>query len=167
MTTTESDALAERHWTREGLRALMEEHIPFNRFLGVTLDSVDDEQVTLRLPFRPEFVGDPTRPALHGGVISMLIDTAGGAATFVAARQLSKVSTVDLVVDYLRPGPLLDLVARARVVRRGNRVCIATVVVCAGDDDEPYAQGRGVYNIVPLRDRALDEAGQDVPGRPT
>jgi len=137
----------------DALRELMEEHIPFNKFLGLKLKSVGDNEVTLTIPYRKELIGDPSRPALHGGVISMLIDTAGGAATFVAAQQLAKISTVDLVVDYLRPGPLVDIEARARIVRRGNRVCIAAVDVMSsgGDDDEPFAQGRGVYNISPMR----------------
>lgn len=152
MTTSDDEDSGASGWTLDGLRELMEEVIPFNRFLGLKLDDVSDGAVTLRVPFRDELVGDPTRPALHGGVISMLIDTAGGAATFVAARQLSKVSTVDLVVDYLRPGPLKDLVARAQVARRGNRVCIATVEVSAAGEEElgPFARGRGVYNIVPV-----------------
>lgn len=140
-------------WSYDGLKQLLEEQIPYNKFLGLKLDEVSEETVTLRIPFFPELVGDPWRPALHGGVISMLIDTAGGAAVFHAVKQLTKISTVDLVVDYLRPGPLADIVAVARVVRKGNRVCIATVDVHAGGAaaDGPFAQGRGVYNIAPLQ----------------
>lgn len=135
----------------DALRELMEQLIPFNRFLGLKLLRFSDDEVALGIPYREELIGDPVRPALHGGVISMLIDTAGGAATFVAAKQLSKISTVDLVVDYLRPGPLEDIEARARIVRRGNRVCIAAIDVFGQTNpDEPFAQGRGVYNIVPV-----------------
>src|SRR5258708_24604735 len=58
----------------------MEEHVPFNRHLGIKGEMVEPGRAVLVLPVRPEFVGDPRRPALHGGVLSTLIDTAGGVA---------------------------------------------------------------------------------------
>lgn len=134
-------------WTEHEVRLLMEELIPFNRFLGMKVGVVDDSGVRLVLPFRDEFVGDPVRRALHGGLLSTLIDTAGGLAAFLGLEKSQRVSTVDLVVDYLRPGPPEDIEACARVVRRGNRVCISTVEVRPASGGEPFAQGRGVYNI--------------------
>jgi uncharacterized protein (TIGR00369 family) len=130
------------------LKDLMEEHIPFNKLLGLKAIKISAEQVEIMLPFKPELIGDPLRMALHGGTISMLIDTAGGAVAFMNVGDGDRVSTVDLVVDYLRPGPAADIVARARVVRRGNRVCTANVDVVRADDPTiVIAQGRGVYNI--------------------
>ena len=134
-------------WDPEALKQLMEEHIPFNKHLGVKALTVTPELVELLLPFKPEHIGDPTRKALHGGTISMLIDTAGGAVAFMNVDENDRVSTVDLVVDYLRPGAG-DIIARARVVRRGNRVITANVDVVRADDTSlAIAQGRGVYNI--------------------
>lgn len=130
------------------MRSLMEEHIPFNKYLGLKALTISVDLVELMLPFKPELIGDPIRHALHGGTISMLIDTAGGAVAFMNVDESERVSTVDLVVDYLRPGPAAAIVARARVVRRGNRVCTANVdVVHAEDRSIVIAQGRGVYNI--------------------
>jgi uncharacterized protein (TIGR00369 family) len=141
-------------WTDEAIRALMEEAIPFNKHLGLKVLVVTPELVELLLPFRPEHIGDPVRYVLHGGTISMLIDTAGGAAAFMNIADGERVSTVDLVIDYLRPGPAADIIARARVVRRGNRVVTANVeVVAASDRSVVIAQGRGVYNIA-RRERA-------------
>jgi uncharacterized protein (TIGR00369 family) len=130
------------------LRRFMEEDIPFNKFLGIKVRKLDLDDVELVLPFRPEHIGDAQRGALHGGTISMLIDTAGGAAAFMHINEGEVVSTVDLVVDYLRPGPAADIVATGRVVRKGNRVITANVVVRVDDDSASViAQGRGVYNI--------------------
>src|SRR5262249_27000794 len=56
--------------------------IPFNRFLGIQLVAAQDGHCRLELPFREEFIGDASRPALHGGVISTLIDTCGGFAVW-------------------------------------------------------------------------------------
>jgi uncharacterized protein (TIGR00369 family) len=134
-------------WTAEGLRELMEEAIPFNKHLGLKALSLSADEVALCLPFRPELIGDPMRPALHGGTISMLIDTAGGAVAFMNVGEGERVSTVDLVVDYLRPGPAADIVATARIVRRGHRVIISNVTVTERGKTEVIAQGRGVYNV--------------------
>lgn len=135
-------------WNPDVLKELMEEHIPFNKHLGLKALKISVDGVELMLPFRPEHIGDPLRQALHGGTISMLIDTAGGAVAFMNVGEGERVSTVDLVVDYLRPGPAADIVARARVVRRGNRVVTSNVdVVRADDRSVVIAQGRGVYNI--------------------
>ena len=95
---------------------------------------------------REDFIGDPRRPALHGGVVSSLIDTAGGLAAWSALSPGESVSTVDLRVDYLEPAGLgADLRATAALVRKGNRVCHVRIEVTQGD--VLVADGRGVYNI--------------------
>ena len=91
-------------------------------------------------------MGDFRRPALHGGVLSSLIDTAGGVAAWSALGPGESVSTVDLRVDFLEPaglgGPLR---ADAQLVRKGNRVCHVRIAVT--QDGLLVAEGRGVYNI--------------------
>jgi uncharacterized protein (TIGR00369 family) len=125
---------------------LVEEQIPFNRYLGMRGESVEKGRCILRLPVRPDFVGDPRRPALHGGVLSSLIDTAGGLAAWSDLAAGESVSTVDLRVDYLEPAGLQgDLRAEAELVRRGNRVCHVRVMLF--QEDVLVAEGRGVYNI--------------------
>src|SRR5271165_1140368 len=52
------------------LKQMMESFIPFNAFLGVRATHIHKELLRLEVPFRAELVGDPIRPALHGGVLS-------------------------------------------------------------------------------------------------
>ena len=125
----------------------MEQHIPFNRWLGMKVLSVEKGTLQLMVPFREELIGDPVRPALHGGVLSTLIDTAGGGAAWTVIEDGQRVSTVDLTVDYLRPGPTSSIVATARVARKGNRVVLVTIEVHPEGRDELLALGRAVYNI--------------------
>ena len=132
--------------TPEDLLRLMEQQVPFNRYLGLRGESIGPGVCVLAVAVRPEFVGDPRRPALHGGVISSLIDTAGGLAAWSALAPGESVSTVDLRVDYLEPAGLgPDLRAAAELVRKGNRVCHVRVAVTQGE--VLVAEGRGVYNI--------------------
>lgn len=137
------------------LRRWFEEGIPFNRFLGIRLHALERGRCVLWMPWREELIGDATRPAVHGGVISTLIDTAGGGACFSAFdRTEDRLSTVDLRVDFLRPGAAADLWCQGEVVRMGNRVGVARMTLwsgrmpAAGEPDQPVATGQAVYNIV-------------------
>jgi uncharacterized protein (TIGR00369 family) len=125
---------------------VMEERSPFNRLLGIKGEWIEPGRAVLVIPVRPELVGDPRRPALHGGVVAALIDTVGGAATWSTVSPEEAVSTVDLSVDYLEPaglgGPLRG---EGVVVRKGNRLCHVRMSVT--QDGVAVAEGRGVYSI--------------------
>jgi uncharacterized protein (TIGR00369 family) len=140
------------------IKPIFEKAIPFNRFLGLEAVEVEEGRVRLELPFREQFIGNPVMPALHGGVVSMLLDTAGGAAVWTRLSPADTVSTVDLRVDYLRPGRLERLVAVATVVRLGNRVGVVELRAFHPDaEEEPVAAGMGVYNVR----RTKGEPGED------
>ena len=130
----------------EQILELMMEQVPFNRLLGVQGESASAGACVLVLPVRPEFVGDFRRPALHGGVVCALIDTAGGVAAWSTLGPDESVSTVDLTVDFLEPAGLAaPLRAAGQLVRKGNRVCHVRVAVT--QDGKLVAEGRAVYNI--------------------
>ncbi len=125
---------------------IMEEMVPFNRLLGIRGESVAEGRCVLRLPVKGDLVGDPRRPAIHGGAISSLMDTAGGVAAWSALGDDESVSTVDLSVDYLEPASLDgDLRADAQLIRKGNRVCHVRISVTQGA--VLVAEGRAVYNV--------------------
>ncbi len=127
---------------------LVQQFIPFNKFLGIDVDDAREGWARLTLPYRPEYIGDASRPALHGGVISTLIDTCGGFAVWTQLRLEDRVSTIDLRVDYLAPGAPEGLVAEGTVVRTGNRVGVVDVrVFQPGAPARTVATGKGVYNI--------------------
>jgi uncharacterized protein (TIGR00369 family) len=133
----------------EVVKQFMEEQIPFNRLIGMKVAHLGDGEARLEVPFREEFIGDPFRPALHGGVISALLDTCGGAAVFTTLKDVQdRTSTVDLRVDYLRPGRKETLIAEAWIIRAGNRVAVARLSAFhPGAQDQPVATGTAVYNV--------------------
>ena len=133
---------------KDELQVFFERYIPFNLFLGMKLVNLSDNLVTVMIPFRPEFIGDPRRPALHGGVISTLLDTAGGGIAFSALDwKKYALSTIDMRVDYLLPGRPEDIYAEASVLRKGNRVIVTTMRAFHASDRISIAEGRAVYNI--------------------
>ncbi len=122
--------------------------IPFNKFLGLEVTALERGFARARLPFRDDFVGDPFRPALHGGLVATLLDTTGGAALWSGLSLHDRVSTIDLRVDYLLPARLAELVAEGRVRRAGGRVGVVSIVAFHPDaPDVHIAEAMGVYNI--------------------
>lgn len=138
------------------LQRFIEEAIPFNVFLGLRLEQVKKGFARMVLPYREVFLGDVRRPALHGGILSTLIDTCGGVAAWSYCEAEDKIATVDMRVDYLLPGPPVDLAVEAQVERLGNRVAVVSSAVYQAaarkKDKKAIAVGRAVYNIR----RALD-----------
>lgn len=129
-------------------RDLIENGIPFNNYLGLRVRSLERGRCSLLVPRRPELVGDARRGALHGGVISMLVDTCGGFAVWTMGQPSDRIATIDLRVDYLKPAMEGDLVAESEVRLHGNRVGNAvTVIYCSTDPGTIVAEGRSVYNI--------------------
>lgn len=117
------------------LTELFEELIVFNRTLGLRLAEIGPTHVSARIEMRPELIGHFTHHRLHGGVISASLDALGGIAVMAAigARHMGepiearmarfgKLGTIDLRVDYLRPGIGAHFSATAEVMRLGSRV---------------------------------------------
>jgi uncharacterized protein (TIGR00369 family) len=122
--------------------AAMVKGCPFHEWLGVELVSLDATGIAIRMPWRAEFVSDPERGYVHGGVLASLIDLAADYA--VAARLGRGAPTVDMRVDYHRaamPGPLL---ARAAVIKVGSTLATAEARVL-DEHDELVASGRALF----------------------
>jgi uncharacterized protein (TIGR00369 family) len=133
-----------------------EQMIPFNRVLGPKIDSLDPKMPRLRFDMRPELVGNPVRQILHGGVISATLDVVGGLAIALAslakkaeetpARHFPNIGTIDLRIDYLRPGRGIFFVATGRVVRLGGRVAVAHMEL-VNDTEDQIATGSAAYIV--------------------
>jgi uncharacterized protein (TIGR00369 family) len=134
------------------VKRFMEEMVPFNQFLELQIDEFREGFCRLRVPWRAELLGDPLRQATHGGVVATLLDVAGGAAS-MSCLDMSRhrLSTLNLRVDYLRPGPPKEMVCEAIVEHLGNKACIVSMKLFSAEDDReqvgPIAMGQGIYSI--------------------
>jgi len=138
------------------LRQVFEEHVPFNKVIGLKVESTDPDAPKLRFDMRPDLIGNPRRQILHGGVISAVLDVAAGFAVYLAVNKerivdpeidhFPSIGTIDLRVDYLRPGRGRFFLATARVVRLGNRVAVAHMEL-VNDSAELIATGGAAYML--------------------
>lgn len=143
-----SNGKTEKHLER--VRNLMNEVIRFNRHLGLKIMSMDPTgQAIIRVPFREEFMGDPVKKIVHGGILSTLIDVTGGATTFCSLQldRVTAVNTIDMRVDYLRPGKGEWFEGRGQIIRRGNRIVVTHIDV-VNNEETLIATGTATYNVV-------------------
>lgn len=129
-------------------RNIIENLIPLHPFLGFKLEKIEDGFAVIRVPFRAELVGDPRAQAIHGGIIATAMDSVGGAAAMTTLTSFDdKISTIDMRVDYLRPGKPMDLIVEGEIVRSGNRIIVTRMVAYQEDKQHLVAEGKAVYNV--------------------
>jgi uncharacterized protein (TIGR00369 family) len=135
------------------------EKIPFNHLLGLTVDSLDLDRPSVKLAMRQELIGNFIRGSLHGGVISSTLDFMGGLVAFlgvlksmqgqpvrVMAERFAKIGTIDLRIDYLRPGIGEHFIATGYVLRTGKKVAV-TRMELHSDGRQLIAVGTGAYTV--------------------
>ena len=142
-----------------GLKSIFEERIVFNQVLGLKITSLKPERVVARIDMKPQLVGHYSYNRVHGGVISAGLDAMGGLACMAAigARHMdespeqrlhrfAKLGTIDLRIDYLRPGIGEHFELSAEVLRLGSRVA-STRMEFRGPDGKLLSCGSGAYIV--------------------
>lgn len=143
----------------DGLRIIFEEKIVFNQMLGLKITSLEPDGVVGRIDMRPELVGHYAYNRIHGGVISAGLDAMGGLAVMAAIgakhmdepieqrlHRFAKLGTIDLRIDYLRPGIGAHFELRANVLRLGSRVA-TTRMEFLGPDGQIMSAGAAAYIV--------------------
>ena len=153
-----SDVVFEAEFVN-GLTAIFEDKIVFNRVLGLNITSLQPNEVRARIDMKPDLVGHYSFNRIHGGVISAGLDAMGGLACMAAigARHMDetpaqrllrfgKLGTIDLRIDYLRPGISDYFELRAQVLRLGSRVASTRMEFLAADG-KLLSTGSGAYIV--------------------
>ncbi len=141
------------------ISTLFSEQIPFNHVIGLKLELLRYDLVKARFEMRQDLVGNFIHGSLHGGVISTVLDTTGGLAAFmgmqaklpaidleIKLKQFEKLGTIDLRVDYLRPGIGQYFISTGYALRIGNKVAV-TRIELHNEKEKLIAVGTGSYVI--------------------
>lgn len=124
----------------------------FSVLLGAELTAVTEDGVTLELPLREDL--KQQHGFAHGGVLCYLADNA---LTYVAGSVLGpNVVTVDMKINYLRPGVGERLIARASVLSstRSYAVTRCEVYVVRDGREAMCAAAQATIGILPNKDTA-------------
>ena len=117
---------------------------PIAPWLGISA-RIEDGALILDMPFDPKLVGNPILPALHGGVIGSLLETAALVQTIWETGAVTMPKPVDITIDYLRSARALTSHARGFIVRQGRRVVAARAEMWQEDAAKPVASFRGHF----------------------
>ena len=142
----EPGAAAAREQRRMRLVEAFTASVPHDRALGREVVEVTREAVVFRLPYDLKLVGNPDTGTLHGGAITALLDGASGASVLAALPELVPIATLDLRIDYLRPGePGRDVMARATCYKITRNVAFTRAVAYHDDPSDPIAHSVGTF----------------------
>lgn len=132
--------------------------VPFNKTLGLKLHTLTPHETSIHFASRDEHIGNFLHGILHGGVISAILDAAGGVVAMASiihkhpkttnptelAALIGKCSTIDLHINYLRPGRGETFIAKAYMVKSGSKIIFMRMELI-NQDNELIASGTGTY----------------------
>ncbi len=134
--------------------------LPFNKHVGITVLDVTEKSAQITVDMADELVGNMAQGILHGGVTSSLLDVVGGIAVTSAVLnafesddlnemllRISKLGTIDMRVDFLKPGWGERFIASSELVRLGKRVAVTRMEV-RNEKDDLIAIGTASYSVV-------------------
>ena len=121
---------------------------PYGRHLGVYYFGFSKSTSYMGLAWSDKLLASRTSKALHGGVITALMDEAFGGASIAQIGKVTSMATIDLRIDYARPAIAgEDLFCIAECYRQTKRVCFVKGQVFQNDPDKPIAFGTGTFMI--------------------
>ena len=118
--------------------------VPYCAWLGLAA-RIEDGVLVLDMPFDAKLIGNPVLPALHGGVIGSLLETAAIIQILWGTGAAALPKPVDITIDYLRSGRAVASHARAYLARQGRRVVNARADMWQEDPAKPVASFRGHF----------------------
>ena len=111
--------------------------LPFNQFLGLKCTTLNTEKATLTFTNKPEFIGNTVKKILHGGITTSVLDASGGLLALAnlfnkfedksieeKIELMGKSSTIDIRVDFLRPGLGKNFTVEVELLRSGSRIAV-------------------------------------------
>ncbi len=129
--------------------SLIRQQVPFIAALGTRLEKLGKGTASVRMSGKPEFLrpGD----SVNGPVLVALVDVAMYAAVMSLIGRSEMALTTNLNINFLRPPPLGELLAEARMIKLGKRLAVMEATVFSDGHDEPVVHARGTYSIPPDR----------------
>lgn len=145
----------------EKIKTYYLEMLPFNKVLGIGIDLLDYETGDAVTGFNmtKDLIGNSTMGILHGGVTAAVIDLTGGLSALISCakfhqgkpldvieKKLISTATIDMRVDYLRPGKGSSFCCKSRIIRAGSRIVVAKIDLY-NEKNTRIATGTATYLI--------------------
>lgn len=135
------------------------DEMPFNKLLGIKMEEFSLGKAVIGVSMKEDLVGNTYMKILHGGVIASVLDFAGGVVAQLSVieqmkeatpeeltRRLVQMGTIDMRIDFIRPGRGNHFRATGEILRLGNKVAVSRTVL-HNDEDVLIAAGTGTYLV--------------------
>lgn len=120
---------------------LLLQYIPYAQLIGMDVVHLGKELI-YKLPAKDSNIGNPTLPALHGGVIGGFMENSAIVHVLATLPVPTIPKVVDFSLDYLRAGRFVDTFCSCIVVRQGRKVANVSMTAWQTRQDEPIAVAR-------------------------
>jgi acyl-coenzyme A thioesterase PaaI-like protein len=133
--------------------------VPYSRLLGLSarlearLDAAardpiaGEVELITTMRFADHLIGNPALPALHGGSLGALLESAAVFELLWRAETIVLPKTITITIDYLRSGGPIDTHARGIVTRHGRRVANVHVEAWQADRGVPVATAHAIFLV--------------------
>ena len=117
---------------------------PYAMFLGMKAE-LHKTDFLFTLPKDERFIGNPSLPALHGGVVGAFMEQAAALQLIVSIKEPRLPKIINFSLDYLRPARLHDTYAKCVLNRQGRFITNITVTAWQEQPDQPNAIARAHF----------------------
>jgi acyl-coenzyme A thioesterase PaaI-like protein len=134
-------AKASRDW------AAMVEAVPYAQLLGLAPVLEGDDLLT-KMTYGDHVIGNMSLPAIHGGAIGALLESAAIFELLYRAETIVLPKTITITIDYLRSAGPHDTFARGVITRHGRRVANVRVEAWQADRAQPVATAHAIFLVM-------------------
>jgi len=140
------------------IQNIIDTGIPHCSDIGLKIEKLEEDAVTMRLPYDTRFVGNPVTGVLHGGIITTLIDTASGMCVYARKKAYMPIATLDLRIDYLKAAtPGEDVLTRAECYRLSKQIAFVRAVAYHEDINDPVANSVSTFMLHSTKSKPLNK----------
>lgn len=133
--------------------------VPFNAALRLCAVDCGPGEATVILPWSAEIVGHAETGVLHGGAITAAMDATCGLAVFMKLAEPTRIATLDLRIDYLKPAtPRVDVHCRAECYKLTRQVAFVRALAFHADPADAIAAAAGTFMIFDENKTPLGQA---------
>ena len=115
--------------------------IPYGSFIGISAEILDGN-VLYTLDKKKSNIGNPSLPAIPGGVVGRFVELASAIESIYLLDIIAVPKVVDFSIDYLRPGRFKKMYARCSVLRQGRKLINVSSTAWQDDINKPTATAR-------------------------
>lgn len=127
-----------------GLRRFMM-LIPHCKTLNMQVESVSEQDLVLSLEGDQRFAGNAVEGLIHGGLLTVLMDTACGSAAILGLPNPEVCPTVDLRMDHYRAAKVgQKIYCRAWVTHLARQIVFTEGLIWQ-QAEQPIAKGTGTF----------------------